>query len=830
MLAAGVKIPRKPVAAMPHPLRAEPGAPENVRPAVSFKDFKTEPEASELEAKALQRIGHFDDRWERAVAELRKEPGWGLAGALQLLRAGAEAYGFWSLSDEVLRGLAGQLVGEECLSLGLQQWLQEQSPRPRPSNVSAPDISGVVPKSETEESEVPMTVRRMTTIATSRFGGSAETCAETDGIDTQRFALQNLTKAHTKPGQMLPDWRAHFVSPNYFLRVNLGMQTLVFVASAAYALDLVLNKYPKAMEMFSWPIFFARLGGMGCAICTALLFLSMSRAVLSGLSRCLPRSNRTFWFTFLDSQKDLHIEAGKALVFYSVLHVVGHCIGTVPGILQKSAEELNALLGCAQEDPPYMAAWDLSFLHWPHCPLTEADKPMNFTEALFLTMPGVTGAVLCVLLGVVGLSSRSRFRAQHFDAFWNLHNFTIALWPPLLFLHGSQGWIGVGMPLVVVVAALPMACYALSRLGRLLRYYLFAGRAVRILRATIRLGKRGEMEGSLTQLEVSPPPCLWKFHAGMYAFICMPDYAPLQWHPFTITSGKDDATVNFIIAGVGDWTVELARRCSSGHLPRIALDGPFTAPTQSAMDKKVLVAVGAGVGVTPFLSLLSTLIAQLLTSPEKCALVEAHFYWITRDPCEFIFGWQLLRKWLSHDLLQSKIFVHLHITAKDPLEHLPGFLFREALRRQSAADRHHFQQALVKWQALNSVQVVGPQFPWCWAEGGWEELLWVQCPSWDSGTGKFRRVQSAGYCSHTEVPENPQDQRMIPITLGRPNFCRDIGSIGRARPDLNIHVYICGNEALVSDLQSACVKCAQQALSRKGKALQQYLVHFERFG
>ena len=93
---------------------------------------------------------------------------------------------------------------------------------------------------------MPMTVRRMTTIATSRFGGSAETCAETDGIDTQRFALQNLTKAHTKPGQMLPDWRAHFVSPNYFLRVNLGMQTLVFVASAAYALDLVLNKYPKA--------------------------------------------------------------------------------------------------------------------------------------------------------------------------------------------------------------------------------------------------------------------------------------------------------------------------------------------------------------------------------------------------------------------------------------------------------------------------------------------------------------------------------------------------------------------------------------------------------
>lgn len=32
-------------------------------------------------------------------------------------------------------------------------------------------------------------------------------------------------------------------------------------------------------------------------------------------------------------------------------------------------EELNKLLGCAQEDPPYLLHWDLSIFHWPHCPL-----------------------------------------------------------------------------------------------------------------------------------------------------------------------------------------------------------------------------------------------------------------------------------------------------------------------------------------------------------------------------------------------------------------------------------------------------------------------------
>lgn len=105
-------------------------------------------------------------------------------------------------------------------------------------------------------------------------------------------------------------------------------------------------------------------------------------------------------FTFLDCHKDLHIEAGtlenlfcnhfwlgvlggsispctpallfffdmfcnnplfgqglaltwliqgKALVFYSGVHIVGHCIGTVPGMLQKDVAELNEMLGCAQD-------------------------------------------------------------------------------------------------------------------------------------------------------------------------------------------------------------------------------------------------------------------------------------------------------------------------------------------------------------------------------------------------------------------------------------------------------------------------------------------------
>ena len=79
----------------------------------------------------------------------------------------------------------------------------------------------------------------------------------------------------------------------------------------------------------------------------------------------------------------------------------------------------------------------------------------------------------------------------------------------------------------------------------------------------------------------------------------------------------------------------MAARCLNGaKLPRLALDGPFSAPTQSALDKRVLIAVGAGVGVTPFISLLSTLVSELVSAETKHGLVEAHFYWVSREPTD----------------------------------------------------------------------------------------------------------------------------------------------------------------------------------------------------
>lgn len=203
---------------------------------------------------------------------------------------------------------------------------------------------------------------------------------------------------------------------------------------------------------------------------------------------------------------------------------------------------------------------------------------------------------------------------------------------------------------------------------------------------------------------------------------------------------------------------------------------------------------------------------------------------MTRDPTEFIFASRLLRTWLRHEILQAKIFIHLHCTAKEVLQNLPAFLFREAVKRQSQVDRHHFKLHLARWLDSSEVQTPGPQFPWAWAEGGHEDLLWVRCPSFECKGITFKSFTGAGGTSSNDPELLVEPPELLPVVLGRPNFRRDVAAIGKARPDMNVHVYVCGNDGLVHDLQSVCESCARESLARKRTPLQKYVLHYERFG
>ena len=112
----------------------------------------------------------------------------------------------------------------------------------------------------------------------------------------------------------------------------------------------------------------------------------------------------------------------------------------------------------------------------------------------------------------------------------------------------------------------------------------------------------------------------------MYLFINCPAVSRYEWHPFTITSAPEEDYVSIHVRMVGDWTNQVAnllglRWTKSGevedhfgpavqavqgtHLFRI--DGPFGAASDTVFDYPVAVLVGAGIGVTPFASILKSI-------------------------------------------------------------------------------------------------------------------------------------------------------------------------------------------------------------------------------
>jgi NADPH oxidase 2 len=119
--------------------------------------------------------------------------------------------------------------------------------------------------------------------------------------------------------------------------------------------------------------------------------------------------------------------------------------------------------------------------------------------------------------------------------------------------------------------------------------------------------------------------------AGQYIYISCPEISYFQWHPFTLTSAPEEDYLSVHIRIVGDFTGALARALGCDFdapaggdkggkvvgsaanprlnrvLPRIMIDGPFGSASEDFLNYDTVLLVGAGIGVTPFASILKSI-------------------------------------------------------------------------------------------------------------------------------------------------------------------------------------------------------------------------------
>jgi len=565
---------------------------------------------------------------------------------------------------------------------------------------------------------------------------------------------------------------AHIMKATHMQHLEFLLHFLVLVISNAYAINYVSQMNRDGEPFLCVPIYIARAGGMGATCWTVILYLTMARTLMARAHSLAQERGMQRLITFLDSSKEMHVMAGKAMALCGVVHTLAHSL-----------------------------------------------------RAVTHRMTSLTGVLLVGLLFCISRTASEKNRKSNFEYFWYVHNVGIFLWPLLLLFHGcsdSERRV-FGFPRGVFWVGVAFLAVVQDRLARTLRYYCSLSNKFEF---TVRPGKKGTSEGALTHIQLKKPACLWNFQTGMYACLCMPAYAPLQWHPFTVCSSPFDETVDFLIAGVGDWTRELATQClkaqtGEGKLPKIAIDGPYASPTMGAINNDVLICVGAGVGITPFLSLMAAITTLVEAEGEGSdpKIFQAHFFWMARSAQEFFFGRQLIARIMLLTSVRCKIFIRLHVTTPLPQNEPRAYVFREALRRQSVIDRGAVKDAF-KTVPFDERHMLldRANYPRSYLSKAKHDLVWLS---------DLLEGESQESFSHRA------DGAPIPLLFGRPDFRSEIRAIGKACPGKTVNIYACGNLALVSSLEEACSACNDMAKADETGGVapsQQFRVRHERFG
>ncbi|PFH48925.1 hypothetical protein AMATHDRAFT_148777 [Amanita thiersii Skay4041] len=305
----------------------------------------------------------------------------------------------------------------------------------------------------------------------------------------------------------------------------------------------------------------------------------------------------------------------------------------------------------------------------------------------FVSGPGLTGWIMTIALGIMVYFAREKKRRAHFERFWYSHHLFIVFficWQ----LHGMFCMIKPDRP--------PYCSF--NTIGVFWRYWLVGG-VIWVFERILRewrsrqytyISKVIQHPSSVVELQIKKNATI---RAGQYIFLSCPEISYFQWHPFTLTSAPEDDYLSVHIRAVGDFTKALAKAvgCDFDNkggkggkddaavgkvvggandplkraLPRIMVDGPFGSASEDFLNYETVLLVGAGIGVTPFASILKSIWYRMnyFNNSKPTRLSKVYFTWVIRDFGSAEWFHSLLHAIEEQDT-QNRIEINIYLTAK----------------------------------------------------------------------------------------------------------------------------------------------------------------------
>ncbi|XP_057252643.1 NADPH oxidase 1 isoform X1 [Pezoporus wallicus] len=278
----------------------------------------------------------------------------------------------------------------------------------------------------------------------------------------------------------------------------------------------------------------------------------------------------------------------------------------------------------------------------------------------FTTIPGLTGVIITLALILMVTSSTEFIRRNYFEVFWYTHHLFIIYFAGLV-IHGIAGLVR-GQTEESIKEVHPHHCaqYLTHKdkhcnhdcckdpeFGSIpaeswkwvlapVLLYIFE-RILRVWRARQKVVVTKVVMHPARVLELQMQKKGFRMEVGQYIFVNCPSISLLEWHPFTLTSAPEEDFFSIHIRAAGDWTERLIDTFQQQKLemPRIEVDGPFGTASEDVFQYEVAMLVGAGIGVTPFASVLKSIWYKFQQGDQTLKTKKIYFYWLCRDTGAF---------------------------------------------------------------------------------------------------------------------------------------------------------------------------------------------------
>ncbi|NXL67928.1 NOX5 oxidase, partial [Chordeiles acutipennis] len=413
--------------------------------------------------------------------------------------------------------------------------------------------------------------------------------------------------------------------------------------------------------------------------------------------------------------------------------------------------------------------------------LAQRDGHHVLTEYLLSPRPGVgglgdtasqTGLLLqALLLTMLTFSSPCVRRSGHFEVFYWTHLSYISIWT-LLILHGPHFWKWF---------AVPGGLFVLEKVVGL------AGRRA----GGLSIVEVNLLPSKVTHLVIERPQ-FFHYKPGDYIYLNIPAIATYEWHPFTISSAPEQQeTIWLHIRSLGQWTNKLYEYFQQPKLSSLEpkplsrslrekrrhrraqvgvdgaqllanaecyIDGPYGTPTRRIFTSEHAVLIGAGIGITPFASILQSIMHRYRRRKQSCP--SCHYSWCEDLPDEEM----TLRKvdfiWINRDQKHFEWFVSLLTKLEmEQAEQEPGGRFLEM---------HMYMTAAL---SKNDMKAIGLQM------------------ALDRLAAKEQRDSITGLRTRTQP--------------GRPDWSKVFGKVAEEKRG-KVQVFFCGSPALAKVIRVHC--------------------------